>query len=67
MVILDKVYRQQEDTAFLRVLEEVRFGKVSKNTCDVLEEKVRETAVRRLQMFTEGKVHQTVKPTKLFR
>ena len=44
MVLLDRVYRQDDDN-FLRILSEVRRGEISGESCHILEAKVRTLTV----------------------
>ena len=77
MIVLDKVFRQQGDTVFLDILNEMRYGRVNAQAVQLLNGKVE--AAARLQLIEEERQlqqkragmggrdpGQQVKPTKLF-
>jgi len=64
MIILDKIFRQQEGS-FLSILNEIRCGHVSSCARQILSDKVRETTHRKLVEAATDSINE-VKPTKLF-
>lgn len=65
MIVLEKVFRQKDDTTFLNLLHELRVGHISQHTFNILTRKVQEATQLEVQ---SGGIRQKdkIEPTKLF-
>lgn len=72
VIVLDKVFRQQNDSSFLKILHEIRRGEVNQSTVRLLTQKMLQDINRRSggsnsgSIATNGVSGVVEKPTKLF-